>query len=109
MHMAANKGTGYDGVPRKGVKLFLIVNPTKLYEILDRRFENPDNNWLHISKLFYLYKNKKKLSESDLLNFRPIAVLSAFEVAIIKWIYECIYEKSDFIGNIFSFIKGRST
>ncbi len=50
--MSPSKGTGRDGISRRAVRLLFLSNPMAVHEIISKRYMNPENKWLHISKIF---------------------------------------------------------
>ena len=52
MRMAACKGTGHDGIPRKAVKLLYISNPRCIINIIESRFWDSSKLGNNISRLY---------------------------------------------------------
>ena len=59
------KSSGQDQIPIRGMLLLYAINPYAIQELVNIRYNNSFDKWHHISRIFYVFKNKDK-NQDDL-------------------------------------------
>ena len=88
--MPADKGTGFDRVPRKGLKILYLVCPFLIHAILWDRLMMSDDPFYYINRIFFKWKEKPNAIFDLLINWRPISVISALNVPNTKYVYQIL-------------------